>query len=260
MGFAPARYLFFITAAVGIAATLYLGPRWLTAIPDPGDVVACLTGSLPGESADFARANKLADAYLAAHASEPLSKLFYYFPNVSIPNSGKLSQTWEILAPRGRIFNERLPIHYYDGRPDRDRQSYHAILEVEGRESRSYGPTAIGALRIPITPDADTIGESGAAGRLRIIDNNNRTIECAFALAPAPVRDAIRDRIYLARKLTKDHAVAFRYFCAMIFESEQCHADAFEALDVLLRVEPGNPALAAARAHCLQMLGLPEHL
>lgn len=255
-----ARRVFPLAAAAGVGMLVFLGWKWSTPIPDPGEIVACIAKRFPGDPPDYKQANQLAGAYLKARGDDPLSKLFYYFPpdaaekKISIGNN--YNNSFQAELPRDRIYSLRFPMSFRDLSPSKPADHYMLFLEVEGREPRSYGPVPRNSheFTIPLTPLSDFLGSDGACGRFRVVQSNGTASEVYFQILPKAQRAAVDDRLYLAKKLTNGHEAAYLYFTAMIFASEGCFGDAYHAIESIPKLSPGDPLLNSARIHCLQKL------
>lgn len=257
MSRALARFAFFTILLGGAGAVSWYLPRWVAAIPDPDEIVEALAGKFPGEKPDFALANQLARNYLRARRNEPLAKLFYEIPVVSPAAGGEAQNAPAIVAPRNRIYDDHMGMRSLAGQGgSAANSSFMLRLEVEGREPRQFGPVPGSIGLVPLTPATDYLGEAGACGRLRLETGDKEIAESVFEILPKPARASVRDRLFLAERLTRNHEIAGPYFSYMVFASAGCFSDAWFALEPLVKAYPDDPTLASARAHCLKMLSV----
>lgn len=229
---------------------------WIEPIPEPGDIVAALDVKRAGATPDFAEANRLCRAYLAIKGSDPIARLFYYFPTGQ--QSGlSLSKSLTLILPRGRTFRDRMPLILFDPRARARNIYYYCDISVEGREQRSSGPSAEGVSQMTLTAEGDYLGQDGAAGRLQLRDSEGTTAESNFVVLPPDERAAVRDRLFVIDRITAGTPAARTYLRMTTFASAQCYSDAILELEILRAGAPKDLTLNSARVLLYQKLRIP---
>ncbi|MFN0205145.1 MAG: hypothetical protein ACKVS6_02380 [Planctomycetota bacterium] len=243
---ARARWIVLLTIAAASIGFVYLTIRWVHPKPETEEILKHLTGRAPEDPPNFLEANRAAKVFLETRGGESIAKLFYYFPEEGAPAEPAQSSPYWIV-PRGRVFQNNLPMMFHDPRKDAKTHSYFAVLEVEGREIRSYGPSALGATMMPLSPPSESFGPEGATGRIILMDQSGPIAKSAFGMLSPAEKATVESLLISAKILSKNNAHALRYLTATTTAAHGCFGDSLIEILNLLNAFPTNPTLLQAR-------------
>lgn len=192
---------------------------------------------------NFARANLLVARHLAALGNEPVGRLFYAFPEQ--PTSWP-RKPYSVVSPQGLVFRGSLPIHVRDERTP-PAPKLRVILDTEGgsrsewylgAESRCIELNGRRYFSIP-----------GGAARIQVVDPLGERRVVGIEVVEPNVFGELRSRKAFAERAAGGDPAIAAYLRAMLFCRERCYADAYEELEDLGALYPGDPFLGAARQH-----------
>jgi hypothetical protein len=234
-------------ALLAVLVAVRVVPRWLTPIPTLELILSRAAAH------DFEGANQLVPAFLQERKGEGVIALFLWLPPDSRPESSPREVV--ALAPRGRVFDARLGFRFDDRRGAAAEDRF-VRLETEGREIRSFGPISPSASSLGLTPEGETLGPEGAAGRWTLVEGARSLERAPFEILGPSDRAPIVAKLASADTLAGGDRAVIGYLRLMVFLGERCYADALAELEALEALSAGDAALACARARCLRGLRL----